>query len=127
MPNDHLPTKPCEVCGREIVWRKKWERSWDEVRYCSEKCRRAKRTSIDEQLEQAIMSLLSRGSASICPSEAARVVAPSVDESAWRALMEPARAAGRRLVSQGKVEFTQNGKVVDPSRAKGPVRIRRVK
>lgn len=41
--------------------------------------------------------------------------------------MEPARAAGRRLVNQGKVEFTQGGKVVDPSRAKGPVRIRRVK
>ena len=37
-----LPTKRCPVCQRPFVWRKKWERCWDQVRYCSEKCRRAK-------------------------------------------------------------------------------------
>lgn len=36
-----LPTKICAVCGRPFEWRKKWERNWDEVRYCSERCRRA--------------------------------------------------------------------------------------
>jgi hypothetical protein len=25
-----------------ITWRKKWERCWDEVKYCSERCRRRK-------------------------------------------------------------------------------------
>ncbi|MFM7307017.1 MAG: DUF3253 domain-containing protein, partial [Actinomycetota bacterium] len=30
-----------------------------------------------------------------------------------------------RLVARGVVEITQGGKVVDPSRAKGPIRIRR--
>jgi hypothetical protein len=35
-----LPTKLCASCGRPFEWRKKWERSWDEVRYCSERCRR---------------------------------------------------------------------------------------
>ncbi len=35
-----LPSKTCPVCGRPFAWRKKWERSWDEVRYCSDRCRR---------------------------------------------------------------------------------------
>ncbi len=34
-----LPTKPCLACGRPFAWRKKWARVWDEVRYCSDKCR----------------------------------------------------------------------------------------
>jgi hypothetical protein len=38
----HLPEKICTVCGRPFVWRKKWEKVWDEVRYCSERCRRTK-------------------------------------------------------------------------------------
>ncbi|MFH5802426.1 DUF2256 domain-containing protein [Alienimonas sp. DA493] len=39
-PRD-LPTKICPVCGRPFRWRKKWERDWENVRYCSEACRRA--------------------------------------------------------------------------------------
>jgi hypothetical protein len=40
-----LPTKVCAACGRPFAWRKKWERVWDEVRYCSDRCRAdAKRT-----------------------------------------------------------------------------------
>lgn len=35
-----LPTKTCAVCGRPFAWRKKWERVWEEVRYCSDACRR---------------------------------------------------------------------------------------
>lgn len=41
-----LPEKICLHCGRPYAWRKKWERSWDEVKYCSERCRREhKRTA----------------------------------------------------------------------------------
>ncbi|MEM8898560.1 MAG: DUF2256 domain-containing protein [Bacteroidota bacterium] len=36
----NLPSKPCEVCGRPFSWRKKWENCWEEVKYCSERCRR---------------------------------------------------------------------------------------
>jgi hypothetical protein len=110
------------VCGREIEWRKKWERDWDSVKYCSKTCRAKKRSPIDESLEMAIMDLLSgrEGGATICPSEAARKVMP--DD--WRPLMEPARMAARRLVDGGKVEITQQGHAVDPSSAKGPFRIR---
>jgi len=35
-----LPTKTCAACGRPFAWRKKWARDWDQVRYCSERCRR---------------------------------------------------------------------------------------
>ncbi len=35
-----LPSKPCVACGRPMSWRKRWERNWDEVKYCSEACRR---------------------------------------------------------------------------------------
>ncbi|MBY6200708.1 DUF2256 domain-containing protein [Maritalea mobilis] len=34
-----LPQKTCAQCGRPFAWRKKWEKVWDEVRYCSDRCR----------------------------------------------------------------------------------------
>ena len=37
-----LPEKTCPVCRRPFAWRRKWARCWDEVRYCSERCRRAR-------------------------------------------------------------------------------------
>ena len=105
-----------------MTWRKAWERSWDEVRYCSAACRRRRRRDVDVALEDAVRDLLGqRGrTATICPSEAAR----AVGGDDWAALMEPARAAARRLVADGEVEITQRGRVVDPSTARGPIRIR---
>jgi hypothetical protein len=35
----NLPQKTCATCKRPFTWRKKWERVWDEVKYCSDKCR----------------------------------------------------------------------------------------
>ncbi|MEL6591159.1 MAG: DUF2256 domain-containing protein [Bacteroidota bacterium] len=40
MKKQHLPQKICAVCGLPFTWRKKWARNWDEVKYCSERCRR---------------------------------------------------------------------------------------
>jgi hypothetical protein len=37
-----LPTKICTTCGRSYAWRKKWSRVWEEVRYCSDRCRKTK-------------------------------------------------------------------------------------
>lgn len=34
----NLPTKTCKTCFREFSWRKKWEKDWDEVLYCSKAC-----------------------------------------------------------------------------------------
>ncbi|MDX2288670.1 MAG: DUF2256 domain-containing protein [Hyphomicrobiaceae bacterium] len=34
-----LPQKTCVTCGRPFSWRKKWEKVWNEVRHCSDRCR----------------------------------------------------------------------------------------
>lgn len=39
---EHLPTKICPVCQRSFKWRKKWERDWENVIYCSQKCKKEK-------------------------------------------------------------------------------------
>lgn len=38
----HLPQKVCAACARPFTWRKKWARDWEQVRYCSEACKRGK-------------------------------------------------------------------------------------
>lgn len=40
-----LPSKPCQACGRPMTWRKAWAKNWDEVKYCSDRCRRQKGAS----------------------------------------------------------------------------------
>lgn len=60
------------------------------------------------------------GGATICPSEAARAVAP--DD--WRGLMERTRAAARRLAAAGRLDVLQKGAVVDAASARGPIRLR---
>lgn len=42
MKKAHLPEKICACCGRPFKWRKKWERCWEAVKYCSERCKRAR-------------------------------------------------------------------------------------
>ncbi|MDP2119114.1 MAG: DUF2256 domain-containing protein [Hoeflea sp.] len=34
-----LPRKTCAHCNRPFAWRRKWARVWDEVKYCSDRCR----------------------------------------------------------------------------------------
>ena len=115
--------KTCVSCGRRIEWRAKWARDWDAVRYCSDACRKRGVTDVDRELEGSIRRLLANRAATstICPSEAAQ----AVGGDGWRDLMEPARRAARRMVAVGEVDILQSGSVVDPSTAKGPIRIRR--
>lgn len=122
-----MPPEPktCARCGRAMEWRRAWARNWESIRFCSDSCRRRKLTSADVELEESILFLLDArpSSATICPSEAAR----AVGGESWRDLMEPAREAARRLVARDEVVITQGGHPVDPSTAKGPIRIRRVR
>jgi hypothetical protein len=78
---------------------------------------------VDRRLERTLEELLDRRrpEASVCPSEAARAVAPD----SWRELMPAARAAAGRLAADGRAEVTQGGAVVDVAIARGPVRVRR--
>ncbi|WP_281167258.1 DUF2256 domain-containing protein [Marinospirillum minutulum] len=53
MPNKHptkikktnLPSKMCPVCLRPFTWRKKWEKNWANVKYCSKRCAKQKAAS----------------------------------------------------------------------------------
>jgi hypothetical protein len=47
-----FPTKVCAVCGLAFTWRKKWESCWDEVKYCSDRCRRRKSSAPDRSIAQ---------------------------------------------------------------------------
>ncbi len=69
----------------------------------------------------AIMTLLcKRGTGkSICPSEAARLLAPEE----WGAQMDTIRTAAAGLVAEGRVRVTQKGRVVDLRTAHGPIRL----
>lgn len=83
-----------------------------------EKC-----SGVDHDIEAAILDLLNQRGAgkTICPSEAARKLAPEN----WQSLMGQTRAAVYRLAAAGQIEVTQRGRPVDMSRVKGPIRLRR--
>lgn len=51
------PTKICPVCGRPFQWRKKWKDVWEEVRYCSERCRRHRNRALPDPSAGPQMSL----------------------------------------------------------------------
>lgn len=110
--------RTCASCGRRMP-----EGAAPDAKWCSDACRRHKLDDTDRRLERTIDELLDARalSSSICPSDAAR----AIGGDAWRDLMEPARRAARRMVARDEVEITQGGNVVDPSTAKGPIRIRR--
>jgi len=107
-----------------ITWRSSLAKNWDSVKWCSDGCRKLGVKAVDQRLSKAILDLLAARArtATICPSEAAKVVGG--DD--WETLMEPARCAARRLVVSGEIQITQGGRVVDPSTAKGPIRLKKV-
>ncbi len=49
------PTKICAFCGRPFQWRKKWKDVWEEVRWCSERCRRQGRGSRSRDTESPLL------------------------------------------------------------------------
>ncbi|WP_344785844.1 DUF2256 domain-containing protein [Postechiella marina] len=42
MKKQHLPQKICTICKRPFTWRKKWKENWEDVKYCSKRCRNEK-------------------------------------------------------------------------------------
>lgn len=139
-PKPDRPTphkeKLCKICGRPFAYSEQHAQDWDIAKFCSDICRNQKiaasTADLSSALEQAILTLLAeRGPAkTICPSEAAKYVAGNdrgkekSHRRDWEALMEPARAAARRLVAQKRIVITQHNRIVDPSTAKGAIRLR---
>lgn len=75
------------------------------------------------EAEAAILSLLAtrKDGATICPSEAARIV----DAAGWREAMPAIHAAAHGLSASGAVVLTQGGVVREPADLVGVYRIRR--
>jgi hypothetical protein len=97
-----------------MTWRKAWARTWDDVRWCSAACRARGRGAADAALETALLEALG----------SARRGALLDPEQVLSDDRERVRSAARRLAADGAVEVVQGGRVVDPSRASGPLLIR---
>ena len=80
------------------------------------------KTGKRSELKSAILKLLKtrRTGASICPSEAARVVF----KEDWREQMPQVRIVASEMVSQNQIEICQKGVAVNPATIKGPIRLR---
>lgn len=119
------PPRICATCGRAFSWRRAWADRWEEVRYCSKSCRKHRPGALDRALEAEILARLSQAprTTTVTPEQIARAVRPGD----WAAYTERARRAARRLVAAGAVELLQQGRVVDPSRARGAIQIRRAR
>ena len=118
------PEKVCVQCGRSFEWRKKWEKNWDEIKYCSDRCRglsRKQGKSTSQTLQNQILDLLRLRDAekTICPSE----VLPAEHKKDSQK-MEKVRQAARLLAHGGVIEITQGGKPVDPDSFRGAIRLR---
>ena len=78
----------------------------------------------DQQVRDAIVGLLLNRAplATICPSEAARALAPD----AWRPLMPRVRAVAVALAKGGVLEIRRSGRTISPDEPlRGPIRLRR--
>lgn len=81
----------------------------------------------DQKIIDAIWTLLDArpASASICPSDVARML--TSDEAAWRALMPEVRRVAAGLAADGLLRTTRGTSTVDAQSAGGPIRLRRPK
>lgn len=70
----------------------------------------------------AVLELLAKRAdgLTICPSEAARRIAPDT----WRDAMPTVHEAARALVAEGRVVITQGGEMIAPTNVVGAYRIR---
>ncbi len=78
----------------------------------------------EDQIREAILSLLEKRQppATLCPSEAARLLAP--DD--WRSLMPSARAVAITMAGQGLLSISQRGRILPPDEPlRGPIRLGR--
>jgi Protein of unknown function (DUF3253) len=78
-----------------------------------------------ERIRACVLELLvSRGAGrSICPSEAARLLAMRFGGH-WQDLMRPVRTVAAAMADAGAIEVLQHEAVVDIGEVRGPVRLR---
>ena len=115
-----MEIKHCASCARPFERQKKFEKNWDEIKYCSSKCRREKLEKKQSDLEKLITQKLEMVT-NICPSQIAR----EEFGDKWKEQMEPIRCACRRLHLAEEILITQNKKAVTTLNFRGPIRIQK--
>ena len=50
MKKEQLPSKICIICKRPFNWRKKWSKVWNEVKYCSNACKKKKLIQVRQKV-----------------------------------------------------------------------------
>ena len=110
--------KICRSCYRKIEYRKKWESCWDEIKYCSDEC---KKNKFKYDYTESLLKLTQeRGfQKTICPSEVLEG-----EDKKNKSLMELVRRSARKLAFENKIEILQNNKIVPFYDYKGPIRLR---
>ena len=119
----NFPQKNCSSCGRSFTWRKSFAKNWEDVKYCSNACRKRKLSKIDQQIENSILELLEAETYSNPLST--DQIADFLDFGNDKNLLESIKRAARRLEMKSFVIITQDGKRVDSSTAKGHFQIRK--
>ena len=87
--------KTCISCGLSFSFRKKFEKDWDEIKYCSKKCRKNKLEKSDKEIEDFILEF-ARG---LYPPKAiqARTISRTYFGIHWKKFHQRVLAAIRRL------------------------------
>ncbi len=78
-----------------------------------------------DRIRSKLASLLAQqhGAVSICPTDAARLLALELNTE-WRELMRPVRCIASQMAAAGSIEVLQRERPVDIRDARGPVRLR---
>jgi len=117
-----MDIKHCSSCGRPFEKQKRFEKNWDEIKYCSAKCRKERLETKQKDLEEFILKKLTTVT-NICPSQ---IASELYGEEKMKQMMEPVRCACRRLQQAKRLKITQNKKPVTSLNFRGPVRIEKL-
>ncbi|MCV7085318.1 DUF3253 domain-containing protein [Mycolicibacter hiberniae] len=76
---------------------------------------------LNSRIDATICTLVRhRAPGTACPSDIARIVGGAGN---WRDLMESVRARAKALAGRGVIDIQQRGHTVDPTTARGPIRL----
>ena len=108
-------SKVCASCGRAFTWRKKWAKNWEQVRYCSTRCRSKGTILPQDPLIQAVFDALKRvPSKRACTVDAIEQALHEQGHSA-----QQTRVALRTMIHAGQISSMEGNKRIAPERLKG--------
>ena len=105
-----MKTKHCLSCGRPFSEQKRWEKNWDEVKYCSQKCRTNK---WDKKFKDLAQFILNNGHLNNHEIEENYFQKKNKNSS------EIVKSVCRRLHLSGEITILQKGKPISSTNFRG--------